>query len=202
MATLSIVTHCEKPPFKLQSFPPPQVLNLFLALLLSSFSGENLAVGDDDSEMNNLQIAVGRITRGLDWFRAAIVRAISRSRDRNHVEAPELEGMELNHLDSRHSVKPNCFLQGSLTDLQVPIALLESDFEQLTEDEDDTTDDSEVEHEEKQHHCWVSAAGQSEEGAGHPADTKTELHLCVCEVQESLAEVLEMRSHTKVSQEQ
>ncbi|NXD37139.1 SCN2A protein, partial [Copsychus sechellarum] len=33
------------------------VLNLFLALLLSSFSSDNLAATDDDNEMNNLQIA-------------------------------------------------------------------------------------------------------------------------------------------------
>ncbi|CAM9294027.1 unnamed protein product [Lampetra planeri] len=42
------------------------VLNLFLALLLNSFSGDNLSAGDDDGEMNNLQIAVGRITRGIN----------------------------------------------------------------------------------------------------------------------------------------
>uniref|UniRef100_A0A8C5N8H5 Sodium channel protein n=1 Tax=Gouania willdenowi TaxID=441366 RepID=A0A8C5N8H5_GOUWI len=37
------------------------VLNLFLALLLSSFSADNLAATDDDGEPNNLQIAVVRI---------------------------------------------------------------------------------------------------------------------------------------------
>ncbi|KAK2906120.1 hypothetical protein Q8A73_010063 [Channa argus] len=41
------------------------VLNLFLALLLSSFSADNLAATDDDSEMNNLQIAIGRIHNGI-----------------------------------------------------------------------------------------------------------------------------------------
>ncbi|KAG7253748.1 hypothetical protein CRUP_003796, partial [Coryphaenoides rupestris] len=45
--------------------PPPRSLNLFLALLLSSFSADNLAATDDDSEMNNLQVAVGRIQRGF-----------------------------------------------------------------------------------------------------------------------------------------
>ncbi|XP_070787003.1 sodium channel, voltage-gated, type I like, alpha b isoform X2 [Enoplosus armatus] len=45
------------------------VLNLFLALLLSSFSADNLAATDDDSEMNNLQIAVGRIQRGFAFVR-------------------------------------------------------------------------------------------------------------------------------------
>ncbi|XP_054471255.1 sodium channel, voltage-gated, type I-like, alpha isoform X1 [Anoplopoma fimbria] len=41
------------------------VLNLFLALLLSSFSADNLAGNDEDNEMNNLQVAIGRIHNGL-----------------------------------------------------------------------------------------------------------------------------------------
>ncbi|CAI5637813.1 sodium channel protein type 2 subunit alpha isoform X1 [Oreochromis niloticus] len=45
------------------------VLNLFLALLLSSFSADNLAATDEDSEMNNLQIAVGRIQRGIAFVK-------------------------------------------------------------------------------------------------------------------------------------
>uniref|UniRef100_A0A8C1AUV9 Sodium channel protein n=1 Tax=Cyprinus carpio carpio TaxID=630221 RepID=A0A8C1AUV9_CYPCA len=43
------------------------VLNLFLALLLSSFSADNLAASDDDGEMNNLQISVIRIKKGIAW---------------------------------------------------------------------------------------------------------------------------------------
>ncbi|XP_057561794.1 sodium channel protein type 5 subunit alpha isoform X5 [Hippopotamus amphibius kiboko] len=41
------------------------VLNLFLALLLSSFSADNLTAPDEDGEMNNLQLALARIQRGL-----------------------------------------------------------------------------------------------------------------------------------------
>ncbi|XP_068165107.1 sodium channel, voltage-gated, type I like, alpha b [Antennarius striatus] len=48
------------------------VLNLFLALLLSSFSADNLAATDDDSEMNNLQVAVGRIQRGVAFVKNAV----------------------------------------------------------------------------------------------------------------------------------
>nr|XP_061802342.1 sodium channel protein type 2 subunit alpha-like isoform X3 [Nerophis lumbriciformis] len=48
------------------------VLNLFLALLLSSFSADNLAATDDDSEMNNLQIAVGRIQRGIAFLKSSV----------------------------------------------------------------------------------------------------------------------------------
>ncbi|XP_023683783.1 sodium channel, voltage-gated, type I like, alpha b isoform X7 [Paramormyrops kingsleyae] len=48
------------------------VLNLFLALLLSSFSADNLAATDEDSEMNNLQIAVGRIHRGVKFIKSMV----------------------------------------------------------------------------------------------------------------------------------
>uniref|UniRef100_A0A4W5LV95 Sodium channel protein n=1 Tax=Hucho hucho TaxID=62062 RepID=A0A4W5LV95_9TELE len=50
------------------------VLNLFLALLLSSFSGDNLAAPEEDGEMNNLQIATSRITRGIDWAKAYVIK--------------------------------------------------------------------------------------------------------------------------------
>ncbi|CAG04966.1 unnamed protein product, partial [Tetraodon nigroviridis] len=48
------------------------VLNLFLALLLSSFSADNLAATDEDSEMNNLQIAVGRIHRAIAFVKSTM----------------------------------------------------------------------------------------------------------------------------------
>uniref|UniRef100_A0AAY5EIN5 Sodium channel protein n=1 Tax=Electrophorus electricus TaxID=8005 RepID=A0AAY5EIN5_ELEEL len=48
---------------------PSVVLNLFLALLLSSFSADNLAATDDDGEMNNLQISIIRIKKGIAWVK-------------------------------------------------------------------------------------------------------------------------------------
>uniref|UniRef100_A0A3Q2G995 Sodium channel protein n=1 Tax=Cyprinodon variegatus TaxID=28743 RepID=A0A3Q2G995_CYPVA len=46
------------------------VLNLFLALLLSSFSADNLMKsGDDDQEVNNLQIAFDRIHRATAYIK-------------------------------------------------------------------------------------------------------------------------------------
>ncbi|XP_075685505.1 sodium channel protein type 2 subunit alpha-like [Rhinoderma darwinii] len=45
------------------------VLNLFLALLLSSFSSDNLCANEDDIELNHLQIAFGRIRRGLAYVK-------------------------------------------------------------------------------------------------------------------------------------
>ncbi|XP_041056361.1 sodium channel, voltage-gated, type I-like, alpha isoform X12 [Carcharodon carcharias] len=55
------------------------VLNLFLALLLSSFSADNLAATDDDSEMNNLQIAMGRIQRGVDYIKRNVRQFFQRT---------------------------------------------------------------------------------------------------------------------------
>lgn len=48
------------------------MLNLFLALLLSSFSADNLAATDDDGEPNNLQISVRRIKIGIAWIKAKV----------------------------------------------------------------------------------------------------------------------------------
>lgn len=48
------------------------MLNLFLALLLSSFSADNLSAPDEDGEMNNLQLAFARINRGLRYVRRAM----------------------------------------------------------------------------------------------------------------------------------
>ncbi|KAM8933347.1 sodium channel protein type 2 subunit alpha-like isoform 2-T2 [Pelodytes ibericus] len=48
------------------------VLNLFLALLLSSFSSDNLTATDDDNEMNNLQIAVARMHIGIAYMKKSV----------------------------------------------------------------------------------------------------------------------------------
>ncbi|XP_017326338.1 sodium channel, voltage-gated, type I-like, alpha isoform X3 [Ictalurus punctatus] len=48
------------------------VLNLFLALLLSSFSADNLAATNDDCERNNLQIAIARIRKGVAYSKARL----------------------------------------------------------------------------------------------------------------------------------
>ncbi|KAG9476511.1 hypothetical protein GDO78_003188 [Eleutherodactylus coqui] len=49
------------------------VLNLFLALLLSSFSADNLSAPDEDGEMNNLQIAIARIQRGISFAKRSVI---------------------------------------------------------------------------------------------------------------------------------
>ncbi|NXR88610.1 SCN5A protein, partial [Hypocryptadius cinnamomeus] len=46
------------------------VLNLFIALLLSSFSADSLQTTEDDGEMNNLRIAFARIRKGFHFVRS------------------------------------------------------------------------------------------------------------------------------------
>ncbi|XP_041818038.1 sodium channel protein type 4 subunit alpha A [Chelmon rostratus] len=153
------------------------VLNLFLALLLSSFSGDNLAPGDDDGEMNNLQIAIGRITRGIDWFKAFVIRTVLQILHRKPKEPeedpmddrdPKMEGIEMNHLDTSQNFKvadgiSNCLVEGRPSgcivdgelSLNVPIALGESDFENLgedDEDDDEDADDSDITDEKNNQH--------------------------------------------------
>uniref|UniRef100_A0A8C7R3Y2 Sodium channel protein n=1 Tax=Oncorhynchus mykiss TaxID=8022 RepID=A0A8C7R3Y2_ONCMY len=139
------------------------VLNLFLALLLSSFSADNLAATDDDSEMNNLQIAVGRIQRGVAWVKVAIRQVIQSlflgGGATKRVKGESLEGGKT--LDELHSSingkGGNCISNHTLVEISkdpsgeecnymsfihnpsltvsVPIAVCESDFETaITED--------------------------------------------------------------------
>uniref|UniRef100_A0A3Q1ARE4 Sodium channel protein n=1 Tax=Amphiprion ocellaris TaxID=80972 RepID=A0A3Q1ARE4_AMPOC len=126
------------------------VLNLFLALLLSSFSGDNLSAGDDDGEMNNLQIAIGRITRGIDWLKAFVIRTLRQILHMKPKEPdegpgdnvdPKMEGIEMNHMDSSQTFKLADGIMDCLLSLSVPIAQGESDFEDLDEDEEDDKDD-------------------------------------------------------------
>ncbi|XP_037647228.1 sodium channel, voltage gated, type VIII, alpha subunit b isoform X6 [Sebastes umbrosus] len=77
------------------------VLNLFLALLLSSFSADNLAATDDDGEPNNLQLAVARIKIGIAWFKANMRLFIA-----TVIKKPEED--EQKPLDEMYEKKLNC----------------------------------------------------------------------------------------------
>uniref|UniRef100_G3TXA7 Sodium channel protein n=1 Tax=Loxodonta africana TaxID=9785 RepID=G3TXA7_LOXAF len=131
------------------------VLNLFLALLLSSFSADSLAASDEDGEMNNLQIAIGRIKWGVAFTKAFLLGLVhgkvlspkeimlSLGEPREAAEAgesaPEEEkkepppdsptSVELDHLN---------FINNPYLTIQVPIASEESDLEMPTEEETDT----------------------------------------------------------------
>ncbi|XP_068449676.1 sodium channel, voltage gated, type VIII, alpha subunit b isoform X4 [Clinocottus analis] len=77
------------------------VLNLFLALLLSSFSADNLAATDDDGEPNNLQLAMARIKTGIAW-----VKVNSRLFWATVIKKPEED--EQKPLDEMYEKKLNC----------------------------------------------------------------------------------------------
>ncbi|KAM6368797.1 LOW QUALITY PROTEIN: sodium channel protein type 4 subunit alpha [Pluvialis apricaria] len=141
------------------------VLNLFLALLLSSFSADSLAASDDDGEMNNLQIAIGRITKGIDFVKSSLLMLLRRLWKGKKV-APEEEQEHskrdnpgLNHVDAGQELKLEYldgvagkehffmdeldhmnFINNPNLTVQVPIASEESDLYEETSTQSDTED--------------------------------------------------------------
>ncbi|XP_049318980.1 sodium channel, voltage gated, type VIII, alpha subunit a isoform X1 [Astyanax mexicanus] len=86
------------------------VLNLFLALLLSSFSADNLAATDDDGEMNNLQISVNRIKTGIAWFKAKVRQLVAIILKRKVTD-------EAKPLDELYDRKLNCIANHTGVDI-------------------------------------------------------------------------------------
>uniref|UniRef100_A0A8C0I0T8 Sodium voltage-gated channel alpha subunit 3 n=1 Tax=Balaenoptera musculus TaxID=9771 RepID=A0A8C0I0T8_BALMU len=145
------------------------VLNLFLALLLSSFSSDNLAATDDDNEMNNLQIAVGRMQKGIDYVKNKIQECFQKTFCRKPKVIEIHEGnkiercvsnntgieisKELNYLKDgngttsgvgtgssveKYVIDENdymSFINNPSLTVTVPIAVGESDFENLNTEE-------------------------------------------------------------------
>nr|XP_028603312.1 sodium channel protein type 2 subunit alpha isoform X3 [Podarcis muralis] len=70
------------------------VLNLFLALLLSSFSSDNLAATDDDNEINNLQIAVARIQKGVDYVKKKLREVVEKGVVRRQKAVEDIKALE------------------------------------------------------------------------------------------------------------
>ncbi|XP_061661034.1 sodium channel protein type 4 subunit alpha B-like isoform X1 [Syngnathoides biaculeatus] len=68
------------------------LLNLFLALLLSSFSSDNLSAPDDDGEMNNLHVAIRRIGRGLAWCRRQVADFFNGNLKRRRQKRKDADG--------------------------------------------------------------------------------------------------------------
>uniref|UniRef100_A0A8D3CPJ9 Sodium channel protein n=1 Tax=Scophthalmus maximus TaxID=52904 RepID=A0A8D3CPJ9_SCOMX len=87
------------------------VLNLFLALLLSSFSADNLAATDDDGEPNNLQISVMRIKIGIAW-----IKKKSRILVASLLKKPPMED-EQKPLDDMYDKKLNCIANHTGVDI-------------------------------------------------------------------------------------
>ncbi|CAN8207389.1 unnamed protein product [Coccothraustes coccothraustes] len=95
------------------------VLNLFLALLLSSFSADNLAATDDDGEMNNLQISVIRIKKGIAWIKAKV-------REFMQAHFKQREADEVKPLDELYDKKVNCIANHTGADINRDIDFLKN----------------------------------------------------------------------------
>ncbi|XP_061446623.1 sodium channel protein type 4 subunit alpha-like isoform X2 [Rhineura floridana] len=142
------------------------VLNLFLALLLSSFSADSLAAPDDDGEMNNLQIAIGRITRGIDFVKEQVSMLLHREwKAKTEPPAEEQddskkENFVLNHFDTGQDFKLEYmdgiakkepfideldqmnFINNPNLTIHVPIASEESDLYDETDTGEETAEDT------------------------------------------------------------
>ncbi|XP_027767309.1 sodium channel protein type 2 subunit alpha-like [Empidonax traillii] len=139
------------------------VLNLFLALLLSSFSSDNLAATEEDNEMNNLQTAVARIKNGIDYLKKKAGECVRKSclrkqavvnqrtatdqlnDERDHYTSkctiPELR-IDTNYHKNENGMATviggsdyTSFINNPSLTVTVPIAVGESDFEHLNTEE-------------------------------------------------------------------
>ncbi|KAI1237207.1 hypothetical protein IHE44_0014465 [Lamprotornis superbus] len=95
------------------------VLNLFLALLLSSFSSDNLAATDDDNEMNNLQIAVARIQKGIDYVKRKVREFIQKAFVRKQKVLDEIKPLE-----DLNNKKDSCISNHTIVDIGKNLAYL------------------------------------------------------------------------------
>ncbi|KAF0047322.1 hypothetical protein F2P81_000955 [Scophthalmus maximus] len=113
------------------------VLNLFLALLLSSFSSDNLSAPDEDGDLNNIQIAIARIQSGVSWL------VTSKQKAKEASQAIKLVG---NHVESNGGIfvcygekyiipEEDSYMTNPNLTVIVPIAPGESDVEFLEEEE-------------------------------------------------------------------
>uniref|UniRef100_A0A8B9VYF2 Sodium channel protein n=1 Tax=Anas zonorhyncha TaxID=75864 RepID=A0A8B9VYF2_9AVES len=95
------------------------VLNLFLALLLSSFSSDNLAATDDDNEMNNLQIAVARIQKGIDYVKRKVREFIQKAFVRKQKVLDEIKPLE-----DLNNKKDSCISNHTIVEIGKNLAYL------------------------------------------------------------------------------
>ncbi|XP_023820946.1 sodium channel protein type 4 subunit alpha [Oryzias latipes] len=130
------------------------VLNLFLALLLSSFSSDNLSAPDEDGDLNNIQIAIARINSGISWLFRNIIGFFNRSLrgEKNKTkEANESIKVAVNHTESNGGIygekyitpDEDSYITNPNLTVMVPIAPGESDVEFLEEEENSESSDDE-----------------------------------------------------------
>lgn len=125
------------------------MLNLFLALLLSSFSSDNLSAPDEDGDLNNIQIAIARIHSGFCWLSTCIGNLFNRGLKRRRQKAKEVsQAIKLvgNHVESNGGIfgrygekylipEGDSYMTNPNLTVIVPIAPGESDVEFLEEEE-------------------------------------------------------------------
>ncbi|XP_051282255.1 sodium channel protein type 4 subunit alpha B-like isoform X2 [Dicentrarchus labrax] len=125
------------------------VLNLFLALLLSSFSSDNLSAPDEDGDLNNIQIAIARINIGVSWLVTSVTDLFNRSLKRQNQKTKESsQALKLdgNHMESNGGIfgrygekyiipEGDTYMTNPNLTVIVPIAPGESDVEFLEEEE-------------------------------------------------------------------
>lgn len=143
------------------------MLNLFIALLLNSFSADNLAAPDEDGEVNNLQVALARIqafghhtkkaicsfcTRPclLPWPKTepqlVVKLPLSSSKAENHIAADAAVGSPRGLPVSRGPKDDyNDFITNPNIWVSVPIAEGESDLDDLEEDGEENARSSQQE---------------------------------------------------------
>uniref|UniRef100_A0A9J8D2W0 Sodium channel protein n=1 Tax=Cyprinus carpio carpio TaxID=630221 RepID=A0A9J8D2W0_CYPCA len=140
------------------------VLNLFLALLLSSFSADNLSAPDEDGEMNNLQIAIARIQRGMLWLRQALCDFFNGNFKRRRQKAKEAKAMlKLKRMSQQthwadgngtavieRSGEDDSYMTNPNLTISVPIAPGESDLEFPEEEEEEEEEEEASESEEEE----------------------------------------------------
>ncbi|XP_056149166.1 sodium channel protein type 4 subunit alpha B-like [Lampris incognitus] len=134
------------------------VLNLFLALLLSSFSSDNLSAPDEDGDLNNIQIAVARIHTGVTWMTTNIADLFNgnlKHHKQNPKEASQSIKLVANHVESNGGVfgcysdkyiipEEDSYMTNPNLTVIVPIAPGESDVEFPEEEEiSELSDDEE-----------------------------------------------------------
>ncbi|KAL7991670.1 hypothetical protein Chor_015926 [Crotalus horridus] len=182
------------------------VLNLFLALLLSSFSADNLAATDDDNEMNNLQIAMARIDKGVDFMKRKTHEFIQKSFVKKQKALDEIKPLEelhnKNSCVSNHTVAIGkgldyfrdingtttsgigtgssveryvvdesdymSFINNPSLTVTVPIAVGESDFENLNTEE--FSSESDLEESKEKLNSFSSSSEGSTVDIGQPGE--------------------------------
>lgn len=134
------------------------MLNLFLALLLSSFSSDNLSAPDEDGDLNNIQIAIARITAGVSWLITGTMNLFNRGfkgqkkKSKEACQASQATRLMGNHVECNGGVfglygekyiipEEDSYMTNPNLTVIVPIAPGESDVEFLEEETSDTSED-------------------------------------------------------------